>query len=417
MAFANSEAARLNMETTTYLFRAPVEVRASHLVRSFRDVRRGGNVLQLLPLRFEQVPLMRIAENEARLQGMPLRDYLVLAPAAVRARHVVQTVAEQGVGNYSLVLRESPAPSARVAMTAGEQYIYTEEHIDPAPSARTPEDEEILPNEEFWRMVNRAAAQLGIPVQEYIDMRPQIPESDSEAASVGESDSQATTLRPGDDNSDVDMIENGNSDVDMIENGMRDLTLNDDEQGGTEGTPCRSQLGSTLHGANIPAHAGLGAVVPIPEAAVRFADGVVEGPEHYYIGDDSDGETVAPLTAITDVPDEPPAHRRRLVSPRPSPAHFAIYVKALDGSTVTLWVTHSTTIEQVKEMLLTKLGWFFSTWRDLRLNFGKTQLEHGRTMSDYNISEASTLDMMRRFRGGAGLRGGSDIASMDGIRM
>ncbi|KAJ1617108.1 hypothetical protein T492DRAFT_565041, partial [Pavlovales sp. CCMP2436] len=74
-----------------------------------------------------------------------------------------------------------------------------------------------------------------------------------------------------------------------------------------------------------------------------------------------------------------------------------LQVKTLAGKTLTIEVEPTESIESIKQKIADQEGVEESTQR---LIFGGKQLENGKTLQDYDISEDATVHLVLRLRGG-----------------
>lgn len=76
---------------------------------------------------------------------------------------------------------------------------------------------------------------------------------------------------------------------------------------------------------------------------------------------------------------------------------FQIFIKGLDGKSLTFQIGENDTIENLKEMCYGKTGIYAN---EQRLIFTGKQLEDKRTVQSYNIQRDQSLHLVLRLRGG-----------------
>ena len=84
-----------------------------------------------------------------------------------------------------------------------------------------------------------------------------------------------------------------------------------------------------------------------------------------------------------------------------------IFVKTLTGKTITIPAVPSLKVDTFKERIRCKVG--IPSYQQ-RLLWGSTQLENGRSLSDYNIQKNSTIHLVLRLR--AGMNSGAPMNSL-----
>lgn len=82
---------------------------------------------------------------------------------------------------------------------------------------------------------------------------------------------------------------------------------------------------------------------------------------------------------------------------KPKDESFQIFLKTLAGTTKTITVNSSQTIEELKQIVEETTG---NPTSQQRLVFAGRQIEDDRTLKDYNIQSESTIHMVLRLRGG-----------------